>query len=172
MPNRVPWTSRTFNFDFPADLYPEVLERVRGTPARAEEAARAVPAETLTRRAGDTWSIQENLGHLADLEALFMGRLDEYDAGIETLRAADMSNRATNEARHNDRAIESVLSDLRRQREQVVARLEALEPGDFARVARHPRLDQPMRVVDLMYFVAEHDDYHLARVRELIRRFA
>jgi hypothetical protein len=35
----------------------------------------------------------------------------------------------------------------------------------------HPRLNQPMRVVDLLFFVAEHDDYHLARISELIREF-
>jgi hypothetical protein len=32
----------------------------------------------------------------------------------------------------------------------------------------HPRLKQPMRLVDHLYFVAEHDDYHLARIWEMI----
>ena len=41
MPNRVPWTERKFNFDFPADIFPELIERVRGTPARVEEIVRA-----------------------------------------------------------------------------------------------------------------------------------
>ncbi len=171
MPNRVPWTSRSFSFDAPVDLYPELIERLRGTPARAEEIARSIPAAVLTRRDGDTWSIQENLGHLADLEALITGRLDDYDAGAETLRPADMTNRATHEADHNARPIASVLSDLRTRRERVVARLEALPPADFARQALHPRLQKPMRVVDMLLFQAEHDDYHLARARELIRLF-
>jgi hypothetical protein len=126
----------------------------------------------VTRRDGDTWSIQENIGHLADTESLFMGRLDEYDQGLDTLRPADMSNRATHEADHNTRPLQEVLSDLRAQRGRLVARLEALAPADFARVARHPRLNQPMRVVDMLLFQAEHDDYHLARIRELIRLLA
>jgi hypothetical protein len=171
MPNRVPWTKRSFSFDFPADLYPELLERLRGTPARAEQIARSVPDDVLTRRDGETWSIQENIGHLADLEALFTGRLDDYDARGETLRPADMTNRRTREANHNDRPFASVLSDLRARRERLVARLEALEAADFARVAMHPRLKKPMRVVDMMLFHAEHDDYHFARIRELIRLF-
>jgi uncharacterized damage-inducible protein DinB len=169
MPNRVPWTKRSFNFDFPADLYPELLERLRGTPARAEEITRSLPADVLTRRDGDTWSIQENLGHLADVEALFTGRLDDYDAGVETLRPADMTNRATHGANHNARPFASVLSDVRAQRERLVARLEAMQPADFARQAFHPRLQKPMRVVDMLLFLAEHDDYHLARIRELTR---
>jgi uncharacterized damage-inducible protein DinB len=172
MPNLVPWTKRTFNFDFPAELYPELLERLRGTPARAEAVARSVPPDLLTRRHGETWSIQENLGHLSDLEDLFAGRLDEFDGGADTLRPADMTNRRTHEANHNTRPIEAVLGDLRRRREALVTRLEALEPSAFARSALHPRLQQPMRVVDMMLFHAEHDDYHLARIRELLRTFA
>jgi uncharacterized damage-inducible protein DinB len=171
MPNRVPWTERTFNFDFPVDLYPELLERLLGTPARAEYIARSVPPYVLARRDGETWSIQENLGHLADVEALFVGRLDDFDAGAETLRPADMTNRTTHQADHNARPIASVLSDLRDRRERLVARLDASAPGDFGRQALHPRLNKPMRVVDMMLFQAEHDDYHFARIRELIRLF-
>jgi hypothetical protein len=32
---------------------------------------------------------------------------------------------------------------------------------------RHPRPGTPMRLIDLAYFVAEHDDHDLARLREL-----
>jgi hypothetical protein len=35
----------------------------------------------------------------------------------------------------------------------------------------HPRLQQPMRVVDMAFFVAEHDDHHLARMTQLARMF-
>ena len=171
MPNRVPWTERTFNFDFPVDLFPELIERLRGTPARVEEIARALESEVLTRRDGRAWSIQENIGHLANVEALFTGRLDDYDAGAETLRPADMTNRKTHEANHNARPIEDVLAEFRAVRRALVARLESLRPGDFARVARHPRLNKPMRVVDMLLFQAEHDDYHLARITALIRQF-
>jgi hypothetical protein len=33
----------------------------------------------------------------------------------------------------------------------------------------HPRLQQPLRIVDIAYFDAEHDDYHLGRIGELLR---
>ena len=32
-----PWIERKFNFDYPAAKYPDVLKRLRGTPARIEE---------------------------------------------------------------------------------------------------------------------------------------
>ncbi len=171
MPNRVPWTKRTFDFDFPADLFPELLERLRGTPVRVEEIARALPPNLLRKRDGETWSIQENIGHLADLESLFSGRLDDFEAGATTLRAADMSNKKTHEAAHNTRPINEILNEFRALRQQLVAQLEALASTDFSRTARHPRLQQPMRIVDMLLFHAEHDDYHLARIRELVRLF-
>src|SRR5262245_51963108 len=99
------WIERKFNFDFPLGLYPDIIERVRGTPARIEDRVRDVPGSILTRRHENTWSIQENIGHLLDLEALHLGRLDDYAAGAQALRAADMTNRATHEARHNDRPL-------------------------------------------------------------------
>jgi len=43
-----------------------------------------------------------------------------------------------------------------------------LEPDAFARTSLHPRLKQPMRLVDHLHFVAEHDDHHLAKIWELI----
>ena len=90
-------------------------------------------------------------------------------AGKETLRAADMTNKKTEEAHHNDKPVDVVLASLRRERWKTVERLEELAPEDFAREALHPRLKTPMRLVDAMYFHAEHDDYHLARITELIR---
>ena len=171
MPNRVPWTERTFNFDFPVDLFPELIERLRGTPARVGELVRALGSDVRTKKDGDTWSIQENIGHLTDVEALFTGRLDDYDAGVETLRPADMTNRKTHEAQHNARPIQEVLAEFRAARSALVGRVESLQPDDFARVAHHPRLNKPMRVVDMLLFQAEHDDYHLARVTTLIREF-
>jgi hypothetical protein len=34
----------------------------------------------------------------------------------------------------------------------------------------HPRLKTPMRLIDHLYFVAEHDDHHHARIWELVSR--
>ena len=98
MSKHLKWTDRTFQFTFPVEVYPEMIERLRGTPARLEDRVRSIAAEILTRRDGERWSIQENAGHLLDLESLFSRRLDEYLAGAKTLQAADMSNRKTDEA--------------------------------------------------------------------------
>ncbi len=169
MSRQLPWTKRSFDFDFLAELYPQLIERLRGTAARLEELVKAVPPELLTVRLGKAWSIQENVGHLADLEPLFTDRLDDYAAGAEELRPADMSNRATEEARHNSRELAELLKEFRARREALVSRLEALPPESFGRSAFHRRLGVPMRLADMCFFHAEHDDHHLARIREISR---
>ena len=164
---RIKWTDRRFNFDFPAGIYPEMIERIRGTPARLEELLKDLSPETLTTQADGRWSMQENAGHLLDLESLVSQRIDEYLAGNTSLHAADMSNRKTYEASHNNVPAASILKAFRTARHDIVHRLENLDGDIFARAALHPRLNVPMRLVDMLFFQAEHDDYHLARISEL-----
>lgn len=115
----VPWIERTFNFDFSAELYPNILGRFRGAAARLEDATRGLSRERLTRSAAK-WSIQENTGHLLDEEDLFRKRLEEYLAGAQVLSPAPHLHR---ELTHNDRNIKSVLQNFRAAREQQVQRL-------------------------------------------------
>ncbi len=171
LPRRV-WFERAFELGIPREAFPDILERVRGTPARLEERVLGLSRDVLVRRAGEAWSIQEHAGHLGDLEALWAGRLDDFLRGADRLRPADLQNRRTHEARHNEAPIEALLSAFRRERSRTVERLEALGPADLERAALHPRLGQPMTVVDHFFFVAEHDDHHLAAIGERIRAFS
>ena len=58
------WTERTFNFDFPPEVFPGIVERLRGTPARIGELVHDVPQTMLIRRINDRWSVNEHIGHL------------------------------------------------------------------------------------------------------------
>jgi hypothetical protein len=51
--------------------------------------------------------------------------------------------------------------------------IEVIYPFDeeiLGKTSLHPRLNKPMRLVDSLYFVAEHDDHHLAIISNLLRR--
>jgi uncharacterized damage-inducible protein DinB len=164
------WTERKFDFTILEALFPVVVERLRGTPARLEDRVHGLSAEILTRRDGNAWSIQEHIGHLLDLDELHTGRLDDYLAGTEVLRAADMANRRTWEAGHNARPVEELLADFRRERLRFVARLDDWDPDLVSLTALHPRLGKPMRVLDMAFFTAEHDDHHIAEITKLINK--
>jgi len=167
---RARWFDRRFSFELPEELFPVVVERLRGTPARIEDKVRSLSTTVLTRREGDAWSIQEHIGHLLDLDELHDARLDDYLAGAAVLRAADLANRKTWEADHKARPIEDLLQAFRRGRESFVARLDAWDESLISLTALHPRLNQPMRVIDMAFFTAEHDDHHLARMTELAQK--
>ena len=171
MVQKMRWFEREFTFDLPAWMYPNVVERLRGTPARVEELVREESADLLARRDGERWSMQENIGHLLDLEPLWIGRVDDILQGAERLRDADLTNRKTHEADHNSAPVASLLGAFRAARERLVRLLDEMDDAALARAATHPRLEQPMRLVDLIFFVAEHDDHHLAQVTGLKRRF-
>jgi hypothetical protein len=100
---------------------------------------------------------------------LWLARLEDYLSDKSELTAADLTNRKTHEAGHNDRPVAGILAEFRKARLRLVSRVEQLDSQLFARTMLHPRLKQPMRLVDHLYFVAEHDDHHLARIWELIR---
>jgi DinB superfamily len=169
MPQLAPWTSRLFDHHLTLELFPAVMERLRGTPPRAAALLDGWAAPLRTRRPDGSWSAHEHIGHLDDLHELDMRRIQDFASGAATLSAADMTNRRTVEAGHNATSSAVLLDRLRLHREELIRRLEDLDDGEMARTAMHPRLQRPMSVVDWMYFVAEHDDHHLAKAREAVR---
>ncbi len=171
MPAAWPWFERKFDFTFPPEKSPDILERLRGTPLRLEERAGGLSPDVRVRRDGDTWSIQENVGHIADVEPLWLGRIEDILAGTETMREADLTNTKTHQAGHNNRSMADVLTSVGDVRRVLMDRLDSLTVEQMASAALHPRLQVPMRLIDLCHFVAEHDDYHLARITELRRKF-
>ncbi len=171
MIDQVDWVERTWTFHLPAGAFPCVVERVRGTPARARALVAGWPEKALTARRAGRWSAKEHIGHLEDLALLDARRLDEFRAGVPVLTAADIRNRKTEEADHRHRPMAEILAGLTRTRDELVRELEAMTERETLASAIHPRLGQPMRVIDWVEFVADHDDHHLASAREALSSF-
>jgi uncharacterized damage-inducible protein DinB len=165
------WFERTWAFALPVSQFPNVVERLRGTGARLEERTRGLPSALLVRRDGEAWSIQEQAGHLLDLEPLWLRRAEQLLAGEAALVAADLTNRKTREADHNARAPADILREFRAARGLLVRLLEGADEAAVVRSALHPRLGTPMRLIDLALFTAEHDDHHLAAITALRARW-
>jgi hypothetical protein len=165
----VKWKERRFDFGFSAGNYPAVLERLRGTPLRLDKLVSGHDHQTLTRRIGDEWSAQEHAGHLIDLEELHEKRFDEFAAGANVLSPADMSNQKTYSAQHNSHRIQDILKEFERVRSKLVLKAENADDEMVTRIAIHPRLNREMRLIDMLYFMAEHDDHHLAIIRRLLK---
>jgi len=169
MLDRALWLDRRFRFDVPNSLFPNVVERVRGTPARLDARVKHLAPAVLTARTGGRWSIQENVGHLVDVELLWLCRTEELLGGAERLTPADLSNAKTESARHNERDIAELLQTFRGHRARIVEHLDGASDEALARAALHERLGVRMRLIDHAVFMAEHDDHHLATITRLLK---
>lgn len=166
-----PWFQRKFA-PVEEELFLVLLERLAGTSARIRQKIKDIPGSALRSKTGNEWSILENIGHLADLEPLWIGRVADIANGLEYLRNADLTNQKTHLADHNSRNQDAVLREFDVLRQDFLASLRELQPEDLEKSALHPRLKTPMKIVDLMHFVAEHDDHHLATCSALIFQLA
>jgi uncharacterized damage-inducible protein DinB len=162
------WFEREFDFGFPAEMLPNVLSRLRGAPVRLEETLAGRPRKVLVAKPEGKWSAQEHAGHLLELEGLWLARVEDYAVANDGLTVADLLNRGTDAAGYNERAIGEILAGFRRARGKLLERVGKLDAAAFVRAIVHPRLKKPMRLVDHLYFVAEHDDHHLARIWEMV----
>jgi uncharacterized damage-inducible protein DinB len=165
------WFDKKFEFKYsPAD-YDLLLNELMKTPEKISQIISSIPEEMLTKKIDNRWSIKENIGHLIDLEELHDARIDDFIAGKEILRPADLNNRKTDEANHNSKNISQLLIQLKQVRENFLERLSDLDASVRERVAIHPRLNQPMRPIDMAQFVLEHDEHHIQTIKELIASF-
>jgi DinB superfamily len=170
------WTERTFESGLEPDRFPAILERFRATTPRLEDLLMWLDQDALRWHPEPSvpggrrpWSIQQHIGHLLDLEALGEMRLRAYLDGAGELPAADMTNRRTDEADHEGRNVHDVVHDFEVARRRLIAVVERMGADDLRRTAFHPRLKQPMTVVDWVLFMCEHDDHHFARIAGLRR---
>jgi uncharacterized damage-inducible protein DinB len=164
---QINWFDRKFDFSSPQNIFPAIIERLEGTSVRLGHKTSSLPVEQLTKKWSGSWSIQEHIGHLTDLEPLWQGRLEDILLGREELRWADLENKKTDLAGHNETDVTILLTQFRELRHQTLAHLKNLTENEVYKFALHPRLKTPMRTMDLFLFVAEHDDHHLAKMSEL-----
>jgi hypothetical protein len=164
-----PWAARTFEFSFPVEWHAEVVERLRGVPARVTAKVNALGEERCRAKPDSGWSVIENVGHLLDLDVLTERRIGNFMDGAPVMEAADMSNVGTQAARYHEQPVTETLNRFVFMRLSLVESLGTLTLADYERESLHPRLKMPMRLVDLLAFISHHDDYHLARMTHLMR---
>lgn len=166
------WFKRKFELNLDPGNFPGILERLSGTPARLDEKVKIIPHKILTVQEDNKWSIQENAGHLEDLEPLWLQRMRDILEGREYMSLPDSGEGAGSRRSHNAIPIFEILKNFRIRRAQFVLALSAVSSEDLMKSALHPRLQTPMRLLDLAYFIAEHDDHHLAQMTELGKRLS
>ena len=166
---QTPWFERRFNFDFPVGLFPIIFSRLEGSIFRLYSLLANADEEICSRKTNG-WSVKEHLGHLYDLEELWWKRLQDFMQNKPVLSAADLTNQRTNEANHNEKTLEQLLELFTAERQRVLETVYTFDEEMLSRTSVHPRLNQSMRVIDSLFFVAEHDDHHISALSNLLRK--
>lgn len=169
MIRQTPWFERAFNFDFPVTNFPVIFSRLEGTLFRLQAILTNADDEYCSYGA-DGWSVKEHVGHLYDLEELWWRRLQDFLDRKEMLSPADLTNTRTKEARHNEKTLEQLMQQFTIERQRILEATYAFDKGTLGLLSVHPRLQQPMRLIDSLFFVAEHDDHHIAAISGLLRK--
>ena len=159
----LPWFERNLKFGLPAEMLPYYLERLSGTFIRMEAKVKAVPDEILSTRLNDKWSVKQNIGHLAEVDAIANKRIDEMIACKEVMSPAVFEPQD-----YNPWPISKVLDYFRTARAKNILKYKSLSEEYLLKSSLHPRLKVQMTPIDLAWFDAEHDDHHLVRINEII----
>ena len=165
----IKWRDRAFTFEAPAGLFPGFVERLRGTPVRLETLVHFCPKTSMTRRPVGGWCLNEQLGHLINADVVFNRRLDMYLEAAQPESLIDVIKALKEVADYRDDATTELLTEFRRQREAFVRRLEKLDEAQVLKSIELPDIKMTMRLLDLAWFIGEHDDQHLAETTRLIR---
>lgn len=169
MIRQTPWIERRFQFDFPVTQFPIIFSRLEGTIFRLHTILANADDDYCCQNSNG-WSVKEQVGHLYDLEDLWWRRLQGFLDRKEILSAADMTNAKTKEAGHNQKNLEQLLQQFTLERQRMLETVYSFDRRTLELTSIHPRLQQPMRLVDSLFFVAEHDDHHLAFVSSYLRK--
>lgn len=162
------WFDRPFHFDQLNTTPHGVIERLSLTAIRLRERVKNLSEDKLTHSKKGKWSVKQNIGHLTDLEPIWYGRVNDILEGKEQMRGIDLTNRKTHEADHNYLSTDDLISNFATERAKLVQWSRDHFEHLTTKSSIHPRLGVPMRMVDLLYFVAEHDDHHLTTIHYLI----
>lgn len=166
---RTPWFERSFDFTLPPSALSGLIERLQGAPVRLSARMATLRADVVTQRMSGKWSILENVGHLIDLEPLWLRRTEQFFEGAADLAPADLTNRRTHDANHNERRAADLVEIFTLERAKLVRLLADAGSTSAERSALHPRLRTPLRLIDHVMFVAEHDEHHLTTIDDLAR---
>lgn len=164
---QTPWFERSFTPILDNGLLPAILERLEGTPVRLYRKVSGITTDLTQSREGK-WSAKKEIGHLLDLEPLWYDRMLQVMDNQQNLKVADLSNTQTHNADHDQRDVADLIGAFEIARAKTVALLRATTAQDLDKFAIHPRLGMQMRLIDLAFFAAEHDDHHLAHLHRVI----
>ncbi|MCS3802174.1 DinB family protein [Niastella sp. OAS944] len=162
------WFERKFDFSFDVNEYTTIYRRLLQAPESLEIILQNKSNDILSYQPDGKWSVKEHTGHLSVLEPLWRARIQDIIEKRPTLTPTDLNNSATSEAGFNKLSITELIQRFAVERRQTLVLLDSINISGHTNTSLHPRMQQPMRIIDIAYFTAEHDDHHMGVIGEIL----
>jgi hypothetical protein len=144
------------------------LKRLERTADELAAAVRGQGAAALARRPdAKNWSPTEVVCHLRDIEEAFMLRFELILATDQPRLFGVNPDRWAEERQYARNDVGDAVAAFRKRREETLAFLRGLAPGQFERAGVHATRG-PMKIDDLLTLLAWHDDNHLDQLRRAL----
>jgi hypothetical protein len=145
-----------------------VIVALGNAPAIIAPLVREVPAENLKRRPRPgKWSAHEHACHLAEVQPLFLARLERMLRETRPRIEAYYPDEAMEEGALLELDLDEALDRFCRDRERLVETLKDLTEDDWLREAVHEEYDH-YTVLIMFRHLALHDMLHAYRIEELL----
>ena len=149
----------------------ELKKHIEAAEKSPKEIAAAVsglaPAVLRYKPAPGKWSIQEILGHLADVEIIYAHRLRQMLADKEPVIAPIDQDAWARNLGYLETPAPELVALYGLNRHHNVRLLKRLKPEDLERTAFHPEIQRNVTVADLVGRMSTHGANHLEQIERL-----
>ena len=161
---RTKWIERKFTFDFPEGWMFNIIERLRGTPARIDWITAGLGEAELTFVPEGKWSIKEILQHVIDAERVFAYRsLTFARKDNNTLPSFDEKDYAAN-SNGNNRAWHELVEEFKALRKSTELLFNSFTKENLNAIGKAS--DYTITVLALGYIIVGHVAHHINIIRE------
>jgi hypothetical protein len=146
-------------------------QRMKRLERSADELAAALRGQSelaLARRPdAKNWAAKEVVCHLRDIEETFMARFETMLASDTPRLTGPDPDRWAEERQYLRNDTGEALAAFRKRREETLALLKKLAPGDWERGGMHPARGK-ITIDNFLTLMAWHDDNHLDQLRRAL----
>lgn len=142
------------------DSRTSLLTRLHGQLLALPVLLEGIPREALDRRAGDKWSVTENVAHLARHHEITLDRIQRILSEQEPSLPAYRADQDPSWPAWQARSFEDIAQRLHALRTTLIAAVEVLTAEQLSRTGRHSRFG-PLSLHAWLEFFLVHEGHHL-----------
>ncbi|WP_020533251.1 DinB family protein [Flexithrix dorotheae] len=163
--NQIGWFERQFEFPGNQNIFPSLLERLEGTSIRLRVKTLKISDSIQVIRPEGKWSIMENIRHLLEMELVWQKFISSILKGKRIINLSNTKSPASPQL--NNENVDHLLIQFADQRRITLETISKLKNDKIFKNAFYTPLQRPLSILDLAYYMAEHDDHHLARITNI-----